>query len=207
MATLKNTVINATGFLQLPAGTTAQRPASPTAGMLRFNTSLDSDSRAIGLEHYNGSAWVPYSANPEQVLNNPTITYFTAVGNTVFNVPTGVSFVEVLVVAGGGGGGGLGGGGGAGGLIYKPEFPVTPGGTIPVTVGSGGAAGGSAAGTNGNPSVFGTLTAVGGGVGGSWPSQPNSGPGGTGGSGGGSSNGYGANTYGCLLYTSDAADE
>ena len=40
MATLKNTTIDDTGYIQLPVGTTAQRPASPTAGMIRFNTSL-----------------------------------------------------------------------------------------------------------------------------------------------------------------------
>jgi hypothetical protein len=40
MATLKNTTIDDTGYIQVPVGTTAQRPASPTAGMIRFNTSL-----------------------------------------------------------------------------------------------------------------------------------------------------------------------
>jgi len=38
MAILKNTTINDTGFIQLPGGTTAQRPASPTVGMCRYNT-------------------------------------------------------------------------------------------------------------------------------------------------------------------------
>jgi hypothetical protein len=40
MAQLKNTNINSTGFLQLPSGTTAQRPASPQNGMTRYNTDL-----------------------------------------------------------------------------------------------------------------------------------------------------------------------
>ncbi len=40
-----------TGGMYLPAGTTAQRPASPATGMMRFNTTT-------GLvETYNGSAW------------------------------------------------------------------------------------------------------------------------------------------------------
>lgn len=52
MATLKNTTIDDSGFLQLPRGTTAQRPVSPTVGMLRFNTTF-------GLaEVYNGSNWI-----------------------------------------------------------------------------------------------------------------------------------------------------
>jgi len=38
MASLKNTIINDTGYLQLPTGTTAQRPSSPSAGYMRYNT-------------------------------------------------------------------------------------------------------------------------------------------------------------------------
>lgn len=40
-----------TGRLRLPTGTTAQRPASPAAGWIRFNTTLTQ------FEGYNGSAW------------------------------------------------------------------------------------------------------------------------------------------------------
>lgn len=40
-----------TGRLRLPTGTTAQRPGSPAAGWIRFNTSLTQ------FEGYNGSAW------------------------------------------------------------------------------------------------------------------------------------------------------
>jgi len=52
MATLKNTTIDDTGYLTFPVGTTAQRPASPVAGMVRFNTSLGY------LECFNGSIWI-----------------------------------------------------------------------------------------------------------------------------------------------------
>jgi hypothetical protein len=51
MASLKNTVINDTGFLQLPAGNTAQRP-TPSNGMIRVNT----NTTPYVLEIYNG-AW------------------------------------------------------------------------------------------------------------------------------------------------------
>jgi hypothetical protein len=51
MAELKNTVINDTGFLRLPSGTTAQRPGSPVAGMMRFN----SEFKVV--EQYVGAAW------------------------------------------------------------------------------------------------------------------------------------------------------
>ena len=81
--------------------------------------------------------------------------------------------VEVLVVAGGGSGGvDNGGGGGAGGLIYNSNFAVTPGTQLAANVGGGGAAraGGSddGPGNNGANSVFGSLTAYGGGGGSGW---------------------------------------
>ena len=54
MATLKNTTINDTGYMGLPVGTTAQRPVSPVAGMVRFNTTLGY------AEVYNGTTWVKF---------------------------------------------------------------------------------------------------------------------------------------------------
>jgi len=116
----------------------------------------------------------------------PKFQTFTSSGT--FSVPTGVSSVDALVVAGGGIGKHFGGGGGAGGLIFMPGFPVTPGGTVSVTVGDGGtaetawpSAGPPSTAGNGQDSVFGTLTAKGGGAGGGYPGRPA----GDGGSGGG----------------------
>lgn len=57
MATLKNTTINDTGFVQIASGTTAQRPASPVAGMARYNSSL-----AIN-EYYDGTNWRDLATN------------------------------------------------------------------------------------------------------------------------------------------------
>ncbi len=101
-------------------------------------------------------------------LQGPQIESFTSSGT--FSVPVGITTVDVLVVAGGGGGSSHhGGGGGAGGLIFRPAFTVTPGGTISVTVGCGGAGGLRPSpvqvGSRGQDSVFGTLTAKGGGGG------------------------------------------
>jgi hypothetical protein len=59
MATLKNTVIDDTAALQLPVGTTAQRP-SPAVGMMRFNTLINT------VEQWNGSRW---SYTPDIVTN------------------------------------------------------------------------------------------------------------------------------------------
>lgn len=52
MASLKNTVINDTGYLRLPAGSDAQRPTGST-GMIRVNT----NSTPYKLEIYQGGAW------------------------------------------------------------------------------------------------------------------------------------------------------
>jgi len=116
---------------------------------------------------------------------------FTA--NDTFTVTSGDE-VEVLVVAGGGGAGssqassGGGGGGGAGGLVYNPAYSITPG-PLTVTIGNGGAPGTiglNLSGTNGEDSIFSTITATGGGFGAK--TGVNGGNGGSG--GGGGYNGY-----------------
>lgn len=97
---------------------------------------------------------------------------FTSSGT--FNVPNNVSKIFVVAAGGGGGGGGGGrgtgvspngaggGGGGAGAMPYLIALSVTPGGTVTVTVGSGGSGGtgatattadGSDGGNGGNTTV------------------------------------------------------
>lgn len=132
-----------------------------------------------------------------------TVVTFTTVGTQTWTVPDGVTSVEVLTVAGGGGGGmDMGGGGGGGGVVYNGAYSVIPGSNITVVVGAGGN-GAPAANTSGQPgghqytisatngqnSVFGNITALGGGYGGSsyYGYTPNYGLGASGGSGGGSS--------------------
>jgi hypothetical protein len=104
-------------------------------------------------------------------INAPVITTYTSTGSGTFSVPSGITAVDVLVVGGGGNGGGTGGGG-AGGLIYRPAFPVTPGGSVSYTVGAGAARNNNSNGwpipAKGQNSVFGTLTALAGGQGGAW---------------------------------------
>jgi hypothetical protein len=134
----------------------------------------------------------------------PVITSYTSTGSGTFSVPSGLSLVDVLVVAGGGsyGNGNGSTGGGGGGLIYRPAFPITPGGSISYSVGAGTAGQpGSTSQPNaarqpaGQDSTFGTLTAKGGGSGGAEkgtgpsaynPFAPSYNAGGAGGSGGGS---------------------
>ena len=110
--------------------------------------------------------------------------------------------VEYLVVAGGGGGGAgtagsNGGGAGAGGLL-QGIVPVTLGSSITVTVGAGGA-GSSNPSANGSNSVFGSITALGGGYGGGSSSYITGVSGGSGGGGtgyAGSTNVGGSGTSG-----------
>lgn len=76
MATLKNTSINDTGYLGLPSGTTAQRPTSPSAGMVRWNTTTST------LEGYDGTDWQAFSfGGPLGTLTNPA-TSATAILNS-----------------------------------------------------------------------------------------------------------------------------
>ena len=117
------------------------------------------------------------------------------------------NLVSYMVVAGGGGSGtSYGGGGGAGGFreLVSPTAPYTasplegyptPANRItvsatgyPITVGAGGTLAWPGAGSNGDNSVFSTITSAGGGLGGSYNS-PSPGCGSNGGSGGGSADG------------------
>ncbi|MDD4410077.1 MAG: fibronectin type III domain-containing protein, partial [Candidatus Pacebacteria bacterium] len=116
------------------------------------------------------------------VINKYTLSGISSSTST-WSIPEGVNNVEVLVVAGGGAGGSTyGGGGGAGGLVYNSSYNVSN--NITVTVGGGGATE-----KNGENSVFGSLTAIGGGASGvgarSNGSNGGSGGGGAGGRAGG----------------------
>jgi hypothetical protein len=136
------------------------------------------------------------------LVKAPVTTSFFSTGPATFSVPTGVTSVRVLAVAGGAGGGNAfngsasGGGGGAGGVVVHSTFPVSPGGTVALSVGAGGAGGvvspdaATGKGVNGSNTTFGGITALGGGGGGHYPEiggDPNGigNPGGSGGGGGG----------------------
>jgi hypothetical protein len=158
------------------------------------------------------------------IVYAPVVTSYTSTGSATWSVPLGVSSVRVVVVAGGGGGGtrdvGVnaagsdgGAGGGAGGMIDHPSFPVTPEGTVPLSVGAGGSGGSSgiSPGTKGQNSNFGGptgLTAIGGGFGGAGPLTPagNGGPGGSGGGKGGGGGSGDANGAGSGVQSAQPGD-
>ena len=132
----------------------------------------------------------------------PVSESFTSSGT--FAVPSGITAADVLVVAGGGSGdsthqSGGGGGGGAGGLIFFPSYPVTPSGTITVTVGNGGPKP-TSSGSFGQDSVLGSPGDPGLGQGGILTAKGGAGATATtasaGGSGAGASNDAGSNPGG-----------
>ena len=65
-----------TGYFDLPAGTTAQRPSTPLMGNVRYNTDLEA------MEQYSGAAWVKFAGA------NPTISGISPVS---FDGSAGVS--------------------------------------------------------------------------------------------------------------------
>ena len=156
---------------------------------------------------YNGTSYTVDGTEPIGIL-------YDAASDT-YKWQATVTTAEALIVAGGGGGGmDIGGGGGGGGVIAQ-DITLTPG-WIDVKVGDGGAGaptGGTGSGTQGrnghqwtinakqgeNSSIVtvnGTLTAIGGGYGGTGPwNHTLQGQAGSGGSGGGAS-GYNAGTSG-----------
>jgi hypothetical protein len=84
MATLSGLTVNGTGSIQLPTGTTAQRPASPVAGMIRYNTTLSC------IESYNGTQWVlGIGSSPSTAATSGKAIY-----NAYPSAPSGVYWLK-----------------------------------------------------------------------------------------------------------------
>jgi hypothetical protein len=125
-----------TGALNVPVGTTAQRPATTSNGAIRYNTTMG------------------------------RIEAYMYAGGWVGIVSDSYSVEYLVVAGGGGGGYDRGAGGGAGGLLTATGFTVTPTTAYTVTVGAGGngQTGYSPSYSgNGANSIFSSFTAIGGG--------------------------------------------
>jgi hypothetical protein len=112
--------------ITVPVGTTAQRPGSPTAGMLRWNTTRNL------IEYYDTgqSSWIGvgefFATGGDQVITDGSYKYHVFKNSGSISVSSGSATAEYTVVAGGGAGGNGtsqnggnwwdGGGGGAGGM-------------------------------------------------------------------------------------------
>ena len=189
-----NVVLNASPVLSSGnASVTITGNISATSGVAAF--------LGNGYYLFNG---VQYLAGASADASQPIGVIYNS-ATQVYSWLATTSVAEALIVAGGGGGGmDMGGGGGGGGVIAQ-NVSLIPGWTE-LTVGAGGAGGpaGCSSGQNCNhqfnlrasaggnstlTSSTGTLTAIGGGYGGSsyWDYTPDQGYGGSGGSGGGAS--------------------
>jgi hypothetical protein len=168
-AFVSDKVNTSTGYFQVAKGNTAQRPAVPLEGIIRYNTDIDI------YEGYINGDWIKFQTFSQGVYTS-----------------------NYLVIAGGGGGSSsagnvIGGGGGAGGAIASTTT-FTPGVTYYFVVGGGG--GSATAGTN--SSITSIVTALGGGRGGNTGGSGGSGGGnsGTGTSGQGNNAGSGNGALG-----------
>lgn len=153
---------NVTSAVKIPVGTTGQRPGTPVAGQIRYNSTLDQ------AEVYSGTEWKAVGGSPFDAsggvittIDGYKIHTFT-VSSTFTPSLTKEGKVEVLVVGAGGGGANYspnpGGGGGGGGAVITGFLTIAKG-TAPfsVVVGTGGAVGFA-----GGSSLFSTFTANGG---------------------------------------------
>jgi uncharacterized repeat protein (TIGR02543 family) len=152
------------------------------AGTNHGNQGVDGTGGGGGGGEKGGSGLVVIRYKTTSTICSPTTTEvdtytiqtFTTTGLCNWTVPTGVTAAEALVVGGGGAGSaGIGNyywpaGGGGGGVTSNSSFSTTPGQSIAINVGAGGAelgVNGVAGGTeinDGTYSNFGTLTAGGG---------------------------------------------
>ena len=149
---------NTTSAVKIPVGTTGQRPGTPVAGQMRYNSTLDQ------AEVYSGTEWKAVGGSPFDASGGVITTidgykiHTYTVSGTFTPSLTKEGKVEVLVVGAGGAGASFNphGGGGGGGDV-KAGFVTIAKGTAPMTV----VVGSGSSGTGGT-SYFGPFTANGG---------------------------------------------
>ena len=122
-----------TGYFDLPAGTTAQRPVSPNTGMLRYNTTLGT------LEQYNSTGWETIGGNQPVIASISGTIYSTFSSNiTITGNYFGLNAVIVRFTYG----------------TTVTDVSVTPTSTTSITVTVPSAIYALAAATSGNISVI-----------------------------------------------------
>ena len=135
---------NIGGALPIPTGTTAQRPGTPSSGMLRFNTSLNT------LEIYNNGYWLGLAQVTSSTGTVTTVYDYTGL-DVSLTIPPGITSLSVKIWGGGGSSVGPGTAGGGSGYVGGTRI-VTPGQTYVVSVG-GGASSSHVGGFNGGGNV------------------------------------------------------
>ena len=175
------------GWFRISMTATANATTSLNAQFLRFaDPGVTSTIYCWGAQIEVGATATEYFP----VSSNKSPTTWTDLTTTAST--SNLTSVEVLVVAGGGAGAFTGSGGGAGGVLYNANFSVAAGTSYTATVGVGGFGAPNSNGQAGANSVFGSLTAIGGGGG---VTHGTTGAGQNGGSGGGASQVYTAATF------------
>jgi len=131
---------------------------------------------AFGTTYYvrafaENSAGIVYGNQLTLTTTQGTVVALIDVNESMWSRPSGVGYIDLLMVGGGGAGGGkIGssqsnrglGGGGAGGVVFRPGFSLMPlPDEISIAVGAGGE-GVPASGNDGGDTQFGDLTAYGG---------------------------------------------
>jgi hypothetical protein len=129
----------------------------------------DGTSYTFKAQATNAAGYGPLSAASNSITaSSAGSSVYTTVGTFTFIVPSGVTSVSAVVVGAGGGGAGLNPGcgsqpfygapkrygGGGGSLRWQNNISVTPGESLTVNVGLGGAGGANASGSAGGQSYF-----------------------------------------------------
>ena len=135
------------------------------------NTNVDQFEDSTGVATFTDCSRDSSGEYIFTTLGGTTTTALTTPESSTWTVPSGVTSANVLVVAGGGGGcpadtgSESGGGGGGGGVVHHSSLTTTPSASISYTVGDGaaGATSSTRNAANGEDSVFGSITADGGG--------------------------------------------
>jgi hypothetical protein len=86
----------------IATGTSAQRPASPADGDIRFNSSTGY------YEGYKDALWQSFPQFYPGATTGPTAQVFTSGTAQTYTTPTGCKFLKIRMIGGGGGGGGTG---------------------------------------------------------------------------------------------------
>lgn len=84
-----NVTMSSTGFALIPAGTTAQRPASPANGQIRYNTTTSQ------FEGYQGGAWGQLGGGATGAGGDEVFVENSRVVTTNYTIPVGKSAESV----------------------------------------------------------------------------------------------------------------
>lgn len=88
-----NIELRGTGYLKLATGTSAQRPATASAGMIRFNTSISA------LEYYDGSSWISNGAATSIATKSANYSLTTSDRTILMNCTSAALTVTLPAVA------------------------------------------------------------------------------------------------------------